>query len=86
MSEGTLDPTRRTEARKPVAATLFDVRTAIGGLFLFYGVLIGLVGLFGTDAAALEKAQGVNINLWTGLSMAVVGALFLLWLRLRPLR
>jgi hypothetical protein len=66
------------------AAELFDVRTVIGGLFLFYGVLIGLAGVFATDAE-VAKAQGVNINLWTGLAMLAVGGLFVLWLTLRPL-
>ncbi|RRO15671.1 hypothetical protein EIL87_16825 [Saccharopolyspora rhizosphaerae] len=73
------------ERQSGTASRLFDVRTVIGALFLVYGVLIGGAGLF-PDAAELEKAQGVNINLWTGLSMLVVGGLFLLWLRLRPLR
>ena len=73
------------ERESGTASRLFDVRTVIGGLFVLYGLLIGAAGL-APDAAELEKAQGININLWTGLSMLVVGGLFLLWLRLRPLR
>ncbi|GAB2732022.1 hypothetical protein GCM10027174_00560 [Salinifilum aidingensis] len=64
---------------------LFDVRMVVGGLFLVYGVLIGGAGVF-AGPADLAKAQGININLWTGASMLVVGALFLLWLGRRPLR
>lgn len=87
MSESTIDPTGGdgSEQRSGTAAKLFDIRTVIGGLFVFYGLLIGCVGVFATEAE-IAKAQGVNINLWTGLSMFVVGALFLLWLKLRPSR
>lgn len=90
MSETTNDEAELTGVdelakRSGTAAKLFDVRTVIGGLFLFYGVLIGLSGVFVTDAE-LAKAQGVNINLWTGLAMLVVGGLFVLWLTLRPLK
>ncbi|GAA3360289.1 hypothetical protein [Saccharopolyspora gregorii] len=67
------------------AARLFDVRSVIGGLFVFYGLLIGGAGLFAGEAA-IAKAQGININLWTGASMLLVGAFFLLWQRIRPLR
>ncbi|CAM03615.1 hypothetical protein A8924_4733 [Saccharopolyspora erythraea NRRL 2338] len=73
------------EAQSATAAKLFDVRTVIGGLFLVYGLLIGAAGLF-PDEAGLAKSQGININLWTGLAMLVVGGLFVLWLLLRPLR
>ncbi|MGJ7906930.1 hypothetical protein ACOQFL_10650 [Actinopolyspora sp. H202] len=71
-------------ARRERSAKLFDVRTVIGGLFVVYGLLVGSAGLFPTEEG-LAKAQGVNINLWTGLSMLILGALFLLWVRLRPL-
>jgi hypothetical protein len=72
------------ERRSGTASKLFDIRAVIGGLFVFYGVLIGLIGVFASEAD-IHKAQGVNINLWTGASMFVVGALFFLWLKLRPL-
>ncbi len=71
--------------RSGSAQQLFDVRMVVGGLFLVYGVLIGGAGVFASPAE-LSKAQGININLWTGASMLVVGALFLLWLKQRPLR
>lgn len=72
------------ERESGTAARLFDVRTVIGGLFVVYGLLIGAAGL-SPSAEALHKAQGVNINLWTGIAMLVLGVLFLLWLKLRPL-
>ncbi|GAA4873866.1 hypothetical protein [Saccharopolyspora cebuensis] len=74
----------RLEERSGTAARLFDVRAVISGLFLVYGVLIGGAGLFPTEAG-MAKSQGININLWTGLAMLVVGAAFALWLKLRPL-
>ena len=67
------------------ASKLFDLRTLIGGLFVLYGVLLTVVGLFDNDAE-IAKADGIRINLWLGLAMFVVGALFLLWAFLRPLK
>ena len=57
----------------------------IGGLFLVYGVLLTVYGFFTSDAE-LKKAAGININLWLGLGMLVLGRLFVLWLKLAPLQ
>jgi hypothetical protein len=65
------------------AARLFDVRRVIGGLFVVYGVIVTLIGLFDSPSE-IDKAQGVRINLWMGLAMLVLGGLMLLWLRLNP--
>jgi hypothetical protein len=65
------------------AARLFDVRRVIGGLFVVYGVIVTLLGIF-DSSAEIDKAQGVRINLWMGLSMLALGGLFLLWLWWRP--
>jgi xanthine/uracil/vitamin C permease (AzgA family) len=79
MSENT-DTTPKSAASK-----LFDIRLLIGGLFTLYGLL--LIGYsFFTSAAELEKAAGININLWLGLGMLALGLLFLLWVRLSPLQ
>lgn len=64
---------------------LLDVRIIIGGLFCAYGLIITVAGLLATPSA-IAKAVAVNINLWTGLAMLVVGALFFGWAVLRPLR
>ena len=66
------------------AANLFDVRRFIGGLFVIYGVILFVLGIGASDAD-VEKAAGVNVNLWTGLAMLIVGALFLAWAFSRPL-
>jgi xanthine/uracil/vitamin C permease (AzgA family) len=34
--------------------------------------------------ATLDKAEGVNINLWTGIAMLLLGIFFLAWVKLRP--
>ena len=70
--------------RNARAANLFDVRRFIGGLFVIYGVILFVLGIGASDAD-VEKAAGVNVNLWTGLAMLLVGALFLAWAFTRPL-
>ena len=65
------------------AAKLFDLRLLIGGLFVLYGVVLMVAG-FTAGTAAIQKASGVNINLWTGIGMLLLGLLFLLWYRLLP--
>lgn len=71
------------EKKASAAARLFDVRRVIGGLFVVYGVIVTLIGLFDSQAE-IDKAQGVRINLWMGLGMLALGLLMLLWLRLNP--
>jgi hypothetical protein len=72
-----------SDEKRSAAARLFDVRRVIGGLFVLYGVLVGAAGLF-DSSQEIDKAQGVRINLWAGLGMLALGALFLLWQWLRP--
>jgi hypothetical protein len=67
------------------ASQLFDLRTVIAVLFGVYGIILTVMGLFFTGEAELAKAGGIDINLWSGLAMIVVGGLFVLWVRLRPL-
>ena len=71
------------ERRSNTAARLFDVRRIIGGLFVVYGVIVTIAGILATEED-LEKAQDVNINLWTGLAMLALGVFFLVWLRVSP--
>jgi hypothetical protein len=72
------------EERARRAANLFDLRRLIGGLFIIYGVILTVMGIGASDAE-IDKAAGINMNLWVGLSMLGVGALFLLWAFARPL-
>ncbi|WP_225838088.1 hypothetical protein [Streptomyces sp. NK08204] len=71
------------EHRSATAARIFDLRRIIGGLFVVYGVIITVTGVTDTRSA-IDKAQGVNINLWTGIGMLALGVFFLAWLWLRP--
>ena len=73
-----------TEPEDTTASRLFDLRTIIGALFVLYGVILFIAGLF-DSAEEIAKATGIRINIWLGLAMFVLGALFLLWVRLRPL-
>ncbi|MCU1676207.1 MAG: hypothetical protein JWM93_965 [Frankiales bacterium] len=65
-------------------ASLFDVRLVVGGLLTLYGIVLTVMGLLDDDTA-VEKAAGLRINLWTGIVLLAVGALFLFWMRVRPL-
>jgi hypothetical protein len=66
------------------AANLFDLRRIIGGVFVVYGVLLTVLGLFDSQEE-IDKAAGVNINLWAGLGMLVFGILMIVWALTRPL-
>jgi hypothetical protein len=63
----------------------FDIRIIIGGLFVFYGVVVLIAGIV-DGAAAKQKAAGIDINVWTGLGMLLLGIFFLVWMRLNPLQ
>lgn len=66
------------------AARVFDIRTFIALLIGIYGVILVLTAIFATNDADLDKAGGVNVNLWAGIGMIVVAALFQSWAILRP--
>jgi drug/metabolite transporter (DMT)-like permease len=76
MSEST------TSGRRQAGA--FDIRNFIAMLIGIYGVVLVLLGIFDTSAEDLERAGGLNINLWAGAGMAVVAAAFAAWARMRP--
>jgi hypothetical protein len=73
-----------TEPSVRRAANLFDLRRLIGGLFVLYGAILTVLGIGASDAE-IEKAAGINLNLWVGIGMLAIGALFLLWAFTRPL-
>lgn len=67
--------------RRTVGA--FDVR-------FFIAVALGLIGVFLLLVAwladpELDKTGGIHANLWTGIGMVVVAAVFGVWARLRPM-
>jgi len=63
-------------------AGLFDIRNIIGALLAIDGVILLGMGLFADPET--DKTGGVNANLWAGLALLVVGAIFIAWARLRP--
>lgn len=87
VSGGAVD---RTPADAPVSTTasaLFDLRSVIALLFGVYGAVLLVLGIVsGDDPENLAKTGGTNLNLDTGIAMLVVGVLFVVWVRLRPLR
>ena len=70
------------QARDPLA-TLFDIRSFTGSLFLIFGVIVTIVGLTASDAD-IQKAAGINLSLIIGVIMLAMGAIFIIWLLLRP--
>ncbi|MEV5639400.1 MULTISPECIES: hypothetical protein [Streptomyces] len=78
------DEVSELESKSATAARLFDIRRIIGGLFVVYGVIVTIAGFVASDDD-IDKAQGVNINLWTGVGMLLLGLFFLVWLKLRPI-
>jgi hypothetical protein len=64
------------------STSLFDLRYLIGGLFVLYGVVLVVASFFISEV----KSNGIDINLWLGLGMFLVGAFFLAWARMRPLK
>jgi xanthine/uracil/vitamin C permease (AzgA family) len=76
-----------TENHDPAdrSSRLFDLRLIIGGIFAVYGVVLIIAGL-ADSSAEIDKAAGIRINLWVGIGMLIVGAIFLAWARLRPVR
>jgi membrane-bound ClpP family serine protease len=63
---------------------VFDIRFIIGGLIALYGIILTLLGLFNASDEELDRGDGLNINLWAGLGMLVIGLAFIIWARLRP--
>jgi hypothetical protein len=78
------DTTGRAGSEAPHKAGAFDIRVFIGALLGLYGVILLLTGLLGTSDRDLERAGGLNVNLWTGIALVVAAACFILWARLRP--
>ena len=71
-------------AEAPHRAGAFDVRNFIGALLGIYGVILLITGLFFTSAADKSKADGLNVNLWTGIALIIVSVLFISWARMKP--
>jgi hypothetical protein len=81
-----MQPTGATdedEAEAARAANRFDIRRLIGAVFTVYGLILVALGLFGSRVSK-NKADGINVNLWTGLGMLVFAGLMIFWALSRP--
>jgi hypothetical protein len=74
---------RPDESNAELLAKLFDLRAFTGALFLIFGVIVTIVGLGASDAE-IRKAAGINLALILGIIMLAMGAIFIVWLLLRP--
>jgi hypothetical protein len=84
MTESRTSTRRQASLRQRHRAGAFDVRNFIAMLIGTYGVVLVAMGLFSTSTTDLDRAGGLNINLWAGLGMLLVAAAFVAWARLRP--
>ena len=75
--------TKEEEIKAARAANRFDIRRLIGALFCLYALILIALGIFGSHAIK-TKADGINVNLWTGLAMLVFGVLMIFWALTRP--
>lgn len=75
-----------SEHTKVASAGLFDLRYILAVLFAIYGLVTTVMGLFFVSAADLAKADGLNVNLGSGIVMLIGAAIFAAWARLRPVR
>lgn len=67
-------------------AAAFDIRLIIALLLGVYGLVTTVLGIGFTTDEEIARSAGVNINLWAGIGMLIMAALFATWTWLRPLR
>jgi hypothetical protein len=72
------------ENEAPHRAGLFDIRFIIGSLIGLYGLIILITGFFTSDKQ-IDKSDGLNINIYAGIGMLVVGIAFGAWAMIRPI-
>ena len=70
------------EATHSAASKLFDLRYLIGGLFTVYAGSCSPLPDSSPQMPTRQKAADININLWLGLFMLLIGIFFLVWARL----
>jgi drug/metabolite transporter (DMT)-like permease len=78
--------TQQHEARPSRLRNIaFDLRSIVGVLFTVYGAVCTIWGIAANSTADSRRSGGINVNLWAGIGMLVVAALFFAWVLLRPL-
>lgn len=64
-----------------------DIKIPIGLMFTLLGLLLAIFGLVTlNDTEMYQRSLDININLWTGLIMVVVGVFMLATSRFRTIR
>ena len=62
-----------------------DIKVPIGLMFTILGLLLTIFGLATAGNAEMyQRSLDININLWTGAAMLVVGIVMLATSKLRP--
>jgi len=74
---------RPGEQSTELLAKLFDIRSFTGALFLIFGVIVTIVGLGASDSD-IQKSAGLNLALLLGPIMLALGAMFIVWLLIKP--
>jgi hypothetical protein len=74
-------PETPVRIRRHVPVT--DIRFVLAALFSLYGLFVTTLGILATSAQ-IRQAEGININLWTGLGMLAFGGGCLAWCLTRP--
>lgn len=62
-----------TESNK---SHFLDLKIPLGCLITFYGIVLVLYGFF-TDQAIYQKSLNININIYWGVGMLVIGGVLL---------
>lgn len=66
---------------------MLDIRIPIGLLFAVLGVLVFVFGIATiTDTQMYAKSLQININIWSGVFMAIFGGGMLLWSKISKLK
>ena len=62
-----------------------DIKVPIGLMFTILGLLLTIFGLATAGNAEMyQRSLDININLWTGAAMLVIGIVMLATSKLRP--
>lgn len=73
-----------SSSREPQFMLRFmDLRFVLALLFVIFGILVTTAGLLASPQQ-IEKAAGINISFWTGISLLVLSAGFGVWWLLSP--
>ncbi len=64
-----------------------DIKIPIGLMFTILGLLLAIFGLAtGNDAELYRRSLDININLWTGLAMLILGVFMLATSKMKSLK